>query len=45
MGEHVRDLEAVLTEIKRAGLTVNPEKCRLGMNKTQYLGFVIGKER
>lgn len=40
--EHVKHLDQVLGEVQRAGLTVNPEKCRLGMEKTQYLGFVIG---
>lgn len=41
--EHLDHLGKVLAEIKRAGLTVNPEKCRLGVSQTQYLGFIVGK--
>lgn len=39
--EHLLHLKVILEEINKAGQTVNPEKCRLGANKTQYLGFTV----
>lgn len=40
--EHLKHLREVLSEVRRAGLTIIPEKCRMGMNQTQYLGFMVG---
>ena len=31
---HIRQLRAVLEELRRAGLTANPNKCRLGLEET-----------
>lgn len=35
-------LQAVLQDIRRAGLPANPEKCTIGKEKTLYLGFQVG---
>ena len=40
---HVRQLRAVLAELRRAGLTANPAKCRLGLEETAYLGYRVGR--
>lgn len=33
--EHVHQ---VLLKLRQAGLTANPQKCQLGLNKARYLG-------
>ena len=40
---HVRHLEAVLDALRKAGLTANAKKCRIGLAETDYLGFTIGR--
>ena len=35
----LRQLRAVLGELRRAGLTAKPAKCRLGLEETSYLGY------
>uniref|UniRef100_A0A8C5C6I6 Gypsy retrotransposon integrase-like protein 1 n=1 Tax=Gadus morhua TaxID=8049 RepID=A0A8C5C6I6_GADMO len=40
---HVRQLRAVLGELRKAGLTANPAKCRLGREETTYLGYRVGR--
>ena len=40
---HLCHLEAVLGALRRAGLTANAKKCRMGLNETDYLGFTIGR--
>ena len=40
---HIRQLRAVLAELRRAGLTANPAKCRLGLEETSYLGYQVGR--
>ena len=40
---HLRQLRAVLGELRRAGLTANPAKCRLGLEETSYLGYQVGR--
>ena len=40
---HLRQLRAVLGELRRAGLTANPAKCRLGLEETLYLGYQVGR--
>lgn len=37
--EHLTQLEAVLREIGQAGLTVNPEKCKIGMKSVSFGGL------
>ncbi|XP_061834523.1 uncharacterized protein [Nerophis lumbriciformis] len=29
--------------LRKAGLTANPKKCRLAFDKTNYLGYIIGR--
>ena len=40
---HIRQLRAVLGELRKAGLTANPAKCRLGLEETAYLGYQVGR--
>ena len=40
---HLEHLEAVLGALRRAGLTANAKKCRLGLSETNYLGYTIGR--
>ena len=40
---HVHQLRAVLGELRKAGLTANPAKCRLGREETTYLGYRVGR--
>ena len=40
--EYVSHLQAVLSSIQAAGLTINPQKCAIAQKEVQYLGFVIG---
>ena len=40
---HVRQLRAMLGELRKAGLTANPAKCRLGLEETAYLGYRVGR--
>ena len=40
---HLRHLRAVLGELRRAGLTANPTKCRLGLEEASYLGYRVGR--
>ena len=35
-------MEQVLTRLRRAGLTLNVEKCKLVQTQTEYLGHKIG---
>ena len=40
---HLLHLEAVIGALRKAGLTANAKKCRLGLSETEYLGFTIGR--
>ena len=40
---HIQHLEAVLGALRRAGLTANAKKCRIGLTETDYLGFTVGR--
>ena len=42
-GELVVNLIQVLDMLKKAGLTLNLKKCRVGMKKVEYLGYVLGQ--
>ena len=39
----IRQLRPVLGELRKAGLTANPAKCRLGLEETAYLGYQVGR--
>ena len=41
--EHDARLEAALTRIKHAGITLNKDKCAFGQEKLQFLGHVVDK--
>lgn len=40
--EHLQHLKVVFECLQNAGLTVNPGKCAIAKEETEYLGFVIG---
>ena len=40
---HLEKLTAVLRALRRAGLTANPAKCRLGLEEANYLGHTVGR--
>ena len=40
--DHIETLGAVMTELKRHGLKLNPWKCTLMKNNIEYLGFLVG---
>ncbi len=39
--QHLKDLNTVFTELKKAGLTCKPAKCQFGMTTLQFLGHEI----
>ncbi|XP_056605021.1 uncharacterized protein LOC130421252 [Triplophysa dalaica] len=39
---HMQHLRAVLSSLRRAGLTANPKKCAVGRVEVRYLGFHLG---
>ncbi|KAL0148578.1 hypothetical protein M9458_056125 [Cirrhinus mrigala] len=41
--EHLSHLRRVLTELRRAGLTANPQKCHLALSEAKYLGLSCRK--
>ncbi|KYO40153.1 hypothetical protein Y1Q_0022086 [Alligator mississippiensis] len=41
--QHKSTLWAILTELRRTGLTANPQKCALAQKETKYLGFLVGR--
>ncbi|KFD61129.1 hypothetical protein M514_26672 [Trichuris suis] len=41
--EHQADLPAVFARLQQHGLTIRPEKCRLGQTQIDFLGFRISK--
>ena len=40
---HLHHLRAVLGALRTAGLTANPQKCRLGLEEASYLGYQVGR--
>jgi len=40
--EHLQNLDAVLADIKKAGMTLRLSKCRFAKNRTKYLGHEVG---
>jgi hypothetical protein len=42
--EHMSHIKYVLEKLKKAGLTVNPQKCQFGKTTIKYLGFVVSPE-
>jgi hypothetical protein len=42
---HISDLEETFTNMRRAGLKLNPEKCVFGVTKGNILGCLISAKR
>jgi hypothetical protein len=42
--EFLSNLAQVLKALERRGVTVNPDKCRLGLQEIEYVGHVINKD-
>lgn len=40
---HLPKVQAVLNALRKAGFTINPAKCALGMEEARYLGYVVGR--
>ena len=43
--EHLKHLEAVWKELRKAGLKVNSKKCRIARQGVTYLGYQINQEK
>ena len=41
--EHLRHLKEILRQLQEAGLTAKPNKCRLAMGETPYMGYIVGR--
>jgi len=39
--EHLEQLDEVFRRCKKAGLKMNAEKCRFGLNEIDYLGYIV----
>ena len=42
--EHLEQLDEIFRRCRKAGLKVNAEKCRFGLNEIDYLGYIITPE-
>ena len=40
---HLQHLTIILQQLRKANLTVKPQKCQLGMAECVYLGHVVGR--
>ncbi|KYO45131.1 hypothetical protein Y1Q_0007420 [Alligator mississippiensis] len=40
---HKQALRTILSELRQASLTANPQKCTLAKRETKYLGFLVGR--
>ncbi|CAJ0927874.1 unnamed protein product [Ranitomeya imitator] len=40
---HLQKVQAVIDDLRDAGLTANPKKCHIGLEEARYLGYVIGR--
>jgi len=43
-GEHKHRLEAVLRRLEQEGITLNRDKCSIGMDSVEYLGHVLSSK-
>ncbi|GBM58817.1 hypothetical protein AVEN_179358-1 [Araneus ventricosus] len=41
--EHLNHLNAVLTEIRDADLTIKPITCKFAQDRVKYLGLIVGR--
>ncbi|KAL8596528.1 hypothetical protein ACOMHN_041590 [Nucella lapillus] len=42
--EHDTRLNKVLQKLEDSGMTLNPDKCNFGMNRLEFMGFVLNQE-
>ena len=42
--DHDNNVRAVLERLSEAGIRVNEEKCKFGLDQVDYLGYVINAE-
>jgi hypothetical protein len=42
--EHLEQLEEIFRRSQRAGIKMNAEKCRFGLNEIDYLGYIVTPE-
>ena len=42
--DHIADLKETFTNLRAAGLKLNPEKCVFGVSRGKMLGYIIGPE-
>ena len=42
--EHDENLKSVLNRIEQAGMTLNKNKCVIGVEEVEFLGFKVGKD-
>jgi len=42
--DHIKHINYIMEQLRRAGLTVNIDKCDFGKTKVKYLGFIITPE-
>ncbi|CAJ0937379.1 unnamed protein product [Ranitomeya imitator] len=40
---HLQKVQAVIDDLRDAGLTANPKKCHIRLEEARYLGYVIGR--
>ena len=40
--DHIVDLREIFTNLREAGLKLNPEKCVFGVSRGKMLGYIIG---
>ena len=41
--EYLHNLELILKRLIEVGITINPDKCQLGLNEVEYVGHVINE--
>lgn len=42
--EHLEQLKEIFRRCRKAGLKINAEKCRFGLNEIDYLGYIVTPE-
>ena len=40
--DHIADLKETFTNLREAGIKLNPKKCVFGVSKGKVLGYIIG---
>ena len=42
--DYLNNLETILKRLNQFGITINPDKCQLGLSEIEYLGHTINRE-